>query len=142
MGPSRNLLHSPPFKGWEAAQQPLLFEEPMHGILIIDKPERKTSHDIVNAIRKKFGTSKVGHFGTLDPMATGVLPVAIGKATRLAQFLPTFPKVYEGQIRFGFPTTTYDRTGTATADERPLTRTADDIQQSMQRFVGTIDQVA
>ena len=76
----------------------------MNGIVIIDKPEGKTSHDVVNAIRKKFGTSKVGHFGTLDPIATGVLPVAIGKATRLAQFMPSAPKVYEGEMRFGFST--------------------------------------
>jgi tRNA pseudouridine55 synthase len=113
----------------------------MNGILIIDKPEDMTSHDVVQAVRKKFKTSKVGHLGTLDPMATGVLPVSIGKATRLAQFLPTFPKEYEGQIRFGFSTTTYDREGAATSDDRPLDRTAEEIQQAMQRFVGSLDQV-
>src|SRR5437667_4671818 len=113
----------------------------MNGILIIDKAGGMTSHDVVQAVRKRFRISKVGHLGTLDPMATGVLPVSIGKATRLAQFLPTFPKEYEGQIRFGFSTTTYDREGTATSDPTPLDRTADDIQKAMQMFVGTIDQV-
>src|SRR5215470_16701167 len=151
MGPSRNLLHSPPFKGGEVAQrpgwlvqsmpaQPLLFEEPMHGILIIDKPERKTSHDIVNAIRKKFGTSKVGHFGTLDPMATGVLPVAIGKATRLAQFITNSPKIYEGEIRLGFSTNTYDREGAPTGEEKPIERDIGDIEAAVRSLTGTIDQ--
>src|SRR5436309_4095003 len=92
----------------------------MDGILIIDKPEGMTSHDVVQAIRKKFGTSKVGHLGTLDPMATGVLPVSVGKATRIAQFVPNFPKEYEGEIRFGFATNTYDREGIPTTEERPL----------------------
>lgn len=113
----------------------------MNGILIIDKPEGMTSHDVVQAVRKRFRTSKVGHLGTLDPMATGVLPVSVGKATRLAQFLPTFPKEYEGQIRFGFSTNTYDRQGSATADDRPLDRSAEEIQETMQRFVGALDQV-
>jgi len=113
----------------------------MNGILVIDKPEGMTSHDVVQAVRKRFRTSKVGHLGTLDPMATGVLPVSIGKATRLAQFLPTFPKEYEGQIRFGFSTTTYDREGTPTSDPRPLDRTADDVQKAMRQSIGTIDQV-
>jgi tRNA pseudouridine55 synthase len=113
----------------------------MNGILIIDKPDGMTSHDVVQAVRKRFRISKVGHLGTLDPMATGVLPVSIGKATRFAQFLPTFPKEYEGQIRFGFSTTTYDREGSATTDQRPLDRTTEDIHSAMQGFVGTLDQV-
>jgi tRNA pseudouridine55 synthase len=113
----------------------------MHGIIIIDKPEGITSHDVVQAVRKKFKTAKVGHLGTLDPMATGVLPVSIGKATRLAQFLPTYPKEYEGQIRFGFSTTTYDREGAPTTEERPLDRSAGDVARSMQRFIGKIDQI-
>jgi len=120
--------------------QPLLSEEPMHGILIIDKPERKTSHDIVNAIRKKFGTSKVGHFGTLDPMATGVLPVAIGKATRLAQFITNSPKIYEGEIRLGFSTNTYDREGAPTGEEKPVERDIGDIEAAVRSLTGTIDQ--
>lgn len=109
----------------------------MHGILIIDKPEGRTSHDIVNAVRKKFKTTKVGHLGTLDPMATGVLPIAIGKATRLAQFISSSPKIYEGELRFGFSTNTYDRAGTPTSEEKPVTG---DIHAAIQAFTGTIDQ--
>jgi tRNA pseudouridine55 synthase len=109
----------------------------MHGILIIDKPEGKTSHDIVNAIRRKFATSKVGHLGTLDPMATGVLPMAMGKATRLAQFIPSAPKIYEGEIRFGFSTNTYDREGAPTSEEKPV---EGDIKAAVRSLTGTIDQ--
>jgi tRNA pseudouridine55 synthase len=109
----------------------------MHGILIIDKPERKTSHDIVNTVRKKFGASKVGHLGTLDPMATGVLPVAIGKATRLAQFIPNSPKIYEGEIRLGFSTNTYDREGAPTSEEKPV---LGDVEAAVRSLTGTIDQ--
>src|SRR5262245_18322663 len=102
----------------------------LDGVLIIDKPEGMTSHDVVKAIRKKFNTSKVGHLGTLDPMATGVLPLSIGRATRLAQFLPNTPKEYEGEIRFGFATNTYDRQGTPTTPERPV---EGDIEAEMLR---------
>ncbi|HEY2383853.1 MAG TPA: tRNA pseudouridine(55) synthase TruB [Terriglobia bacterium] len=112
----------------------------MHGILIIDKPEGGTSHDIVNAIRKKFNTAKVGHLGTLDPMATGVLPIAIGKATRLAQFISSSPKIYEGELRFGFSTNTYDRTGSPTSEEKTVQYSEGDIRGAVQTFTGSIDQ--
>jgi tRNA pseudouridine55 synthase len=113
----------------------------MNGILIVDKPMGLTSHGVVQAVRKKLCISKVGHLGTLDPMATGVLPVSVGKATRLAQFLPTFPKEYEGEMRFGFSTTTYDREGMPTSDQRPLDRSAVEIQDAMHQFVGNLDQI-
>jgi len=113
----------------------------MDGILIIDKPEGVTSHDVVQAIRKRFGMRKVGHLGTLDPMATGVLPVSLGRATRLAQFLPASPKDYNGEIRFGFSTNTYDREGSPTSDEKPFDRSADEIRQRMRSMTGTLDQV-
>lgn len=113
----------------------------MNGILIIDKPEGPTSHDIVQAVRKRFAMRKVGHLGTLDPMATGVLPISLGKATRVAQFLPDSPKEYEGAIRFGFATTTYDREGTATTEERPLASTEAEIRDAMQTLKGRIEQV-
>jgi tRNA pseudouridine55 synthase len=109
----------------------------MNGILVIDKPEGMTSHDVVQAIRKRFRTSKVGHLGTLDPMATGVLPLALGLATRLGRFLPNSPKVYEGEIRFGFSTTTYDREGEPTSDERPL---EGNIEEAVRALTGSIDQ--
>src|SRR4051812_24863786 len=92
----------------------------MDGVLNIDKPAGLTSHAVVQAIRKKFNTSKVGHLGTLDPMATGVLPISVGKATRIAQFISNSPKEYEGEIRFGFATSTYDREGTPITEELPL----------------------
>jgi tRNA pseudouridine55 synthase len=110
----------------------------MNGVFVIDKPEGITSHDVVQVIRKRFNTSKVGHLGTLDPMATGVLPVSIGKATRIAQFIPNFPKQYEGEMRFGLATSTYDREGTPTTEERPL---EGDVETAMQAFTGFIDQV-
>jgi tRNA pseudouridine55 synthase len=83
----------------------------LDGFLVIDKPEGKTSHDVVQAVRRRLGVRKVGHLGTLDPMATGVLPLALGKATRLAEFLKCGRKVYEGTIRLGFATNTYDSEG-------------------------------
>src|SRR5437879_5228061 len=113
----------------------------MNGIFIIDKCEGMTSHDVVQAIRKKFGMSKVGHLGTLDPMATGVLPICTGKATRLAQFLPSFPKEYEGQIRFGFSTDTYDREGVPTTNPQTLEHDATDICDAMREFVGALNQI-
>jgi tRNA pseudouridine55 synthase len=109
----------------------------MNGIFIIDKPEGMTSHDVVQAIRKKFKTSKVGHHGTLDPMATGVLPVAIGKATRVLQFLSSSPKEYEGELRFGFATDTYDRQGVATTEEQAI---HGNLNEAMKTFIGTIEQ--
>src|SRR5262245_61182715 len=91
----------------------------MNGVFVIDKPEGMTSREVVNDVGRRFGVAKAGHLGTLDPMATGVLPVCVGKATRLGQFIPSAPKEYTGTIRFGFSTSTYDREGTRTGDERP-----------------------
>jgi tRNA pseudouridine55 synthase len=88
----------------------------MDGILIIDKPEGPTSHDVVNRVRRILGTKKVGHTGTLDPFATGVLVLLVGKATRLAQFLDKDEKEYEAVLRFGFETDTGDKTGVQIAE--------------------------
>jgi tRNA pseudouridine55 synthase len=112
----------------------------MNGIFIIDKPEGMTSHDVVQAIRKKFST-KAGHLGTLDPMATGVLPVCVGKATRMGQFLSSSPKAYTGTIRFGFATNTYDREGTRITEERPLQSSEAEIKDAMRSLTGAFDQV-
>src|SRR5947199_9808935 len=81
------------------------------GILVIDKPAGITSHDVVAAARRLLGTQQVGHFGTLDPFATGVLPLSVGRATRFSQFYLKSRKAYAGTIRFGFATDTYDATG-------------------------------
>jgi tRNA pseudouridine55 synthase len=113
----------------------------MNGVLIIDKPEGMTSHDVVQAIRKKFRTSKVGHLGTLDPIATGVLPLCIGKATRIAQFIPGSPKEYEGEIRFGFATDTYDREGLPVTEEAPFRRTPEQILEVMSSLTGSQNQL-
>src|SRR5882762_2419285 len=83
----------------------------MDGLIVVDKPEGWTSHDVVNRMRRLANTKKVGHLGTLDPIATGVLPLVIDRATRLAQFYPRRDKVYEAVVRFGFSTDTYDRAG-------------------------------
>src|SRR5713226_9695235 len=90
--------------------------EPVSGILVIDKPAGMTSHDVVAAVRRILGIRQIGHFGTLDPFATGVLPLSVGKATRFAQFYLKSRKSYEGTIRFGFSTDTYDATGERTSD--------------------------
>src|SRR3954462_13838356 len=83
----------------------------MDGILIIDKPEGITSHDVVARCRRILKTKRIGHTGTLDPFATGVMVILVGKATRLAQFLDKDAKEYEAIVRFGFETDTGDRTG-------------------------------
>lgn len=83
----------------------------MHGLLLVDKPKGLTSHDVVARVRRILKIKRVGHFGTLDPMATGLLVVAVERATRLFPFFLKVPKAYEGQIRLGFPTDTYDAEG-------------------------------
>jgi tRNA pseudouridine55 synthase len=108
------------------------------GVLVIDKPGGMTSHDVVRRIRKLMNTRKVGHLGTLDPMATGVLPVCIGKATRLGRYFPTAPKEYVGQIRFGFATSTYDREGDACGQEQPLVSSRDEIETTMRALTGNL----
>src|SRR5881398_1224208 len=85
----------------------------MNGVLIIDKPAGITSHDVVAKVRRILKTKRVGHTGTLDPFATGVMVILVGKATRLAQFLDKDEKEYEAVIKFGFETDTGDCTGTA-----------------------------
>ena len=83
----------------------------MNGVLLIDKPAGMTSHDVVNRVRHVLRQRSVGHLGTLDPLATGVLPLVIGNMTRLAQFYTASEKTYDGVIRFGFATDTYDSDG-------------------------------
>ena len=112
----------------------------MNGILIIDKPGGMTSHDVVQYFRRLFDTSKVGHLGTLDPMATGVLPLCIGKATRVGQFFATSPKEYIGEIRFGFATTTYDREGSPTGPELPFTNSREEVVAAMNELTGSFEQ--
>lgn len=112
----------------------------MHGLLIIDKPEGITSHDVVQRVRKLLKTSRVGHLGTLDPMATGVLPLCIGKATRIGRFFLSSPKEYVGEIRFGFATSTYDREGEPTTAEQPLIHSQSQVEAAMRILTGAYDQ--
>ena len=110
----------------------------MDGVLVVDKLEGITSHDVVDRVRRLAKTRKVGHLGTLDPFATGVLPLVVGRATRLAQFFSDSEKSYEGCIRFGWATDTYDRDGTTVS---PITKpgfTREQLEQVLSEFRGTI----
>jgi tRNA pseudouridine55 synthase len=111
------------------------------GILIIDKPLDWTSHDVVGKLRKLLRTKRIGHTGTLDPFATGVLIMLVGKATRLAQFLDKDVKEYEAVIQFGFETDTGDLTGTQTAKGTKNNVSAEEIEQVLPDFRGEISQV-
>jgi tRNA pseudouridine55 synthase len=112
----------------------------MNGVLIIDKPSGFTSHDVVNRVRRILEQRSVGHLGTLDPLATGVLPVVFGNLTRLAQFYTASEKTYEGTIRFGFATDTYDAEGEATSEPQAVSTSLDRLRQLAQRFHGVIEQ--
>jgi tRNA pseudouridine55 synthase len=111
------------------------------GVLVIDKPAGVTSHDIVSRVRKRLDMRKVGHLGTLDPMATGVLPITLGKATRLARFVPNSPKEYTGRIRLGQDTSTCDREGEPVGEKRPVTVDSQAVVEAISTFLGTIEQV-
>jgi len=114
----------------------------LNGALVIDKPAGMTSHDVVACVRRIFRESSVGHLGTLDPMATGVLPVVLGRFTRLSQFYGDSIKGYEGEIRFGFATDTYDADGEAITVEKPTTNlTLQVILEVSRRFVGPQQQM-
>lgn len=114
---------------------------PLNGLLILDKPSGMTSHDVVALVRRATGEKSIGHLGTLDPMATGVLPLLLGRFTRLAQFFGLAEKQYTGHIRFGFATDTYDAEGTASSEPKPLTHSLAELQQLATAFRGEIDQV-
>ena len=107
----------------------------MHGVLVVDKPQRLTSHDVVAAARRLLGESRIGHTGTLDPMATGVLPLAIGRATRLVRFLSASDKEYDATLRFGVTTDTYDVTGAETS-HTGLTPDIDAVRRGLDALRG------
>jgi len=112
---------------------------PVEGLLLVDKPSGMTSHDVVQRVRRIYGERSIGHLGTLDPFATGLLVLLLGRATRLATFIETEPKVYEAVIKFGDETDTDDSTGTvirtAKAPDEPAVRSA------LQTLTGKISQV-
>jgi tRNA pseudouridine55 synthase len=112
----------------------------MNGVLVIDKPAGMTSHDVVSRVRRILNERSVGHLGTLDPMATGVLPLVLGKLTRLAQFYAASEKAYEGEIRFGFSTDTYDADGEADLPVSEARPTLEEVRGVAGRFCGVIQQ--
>jgi tRNA pseudouridine55 synthase len=110
--------------------------ETLAGVFVVDKPAGWTSHDVVNKFRRIAQTKKVGHLGTLDPIATGVLPLLVGKATRLAQFFQRNDKVYEATIRLGFSTDTYDSEGSPTSAEAQVDVELETVKQEVRSFEG------
>src|SRR5207249_4184081 len=112
----------------------------MNGVLIIDKPAGLTSHDVVNRVRRILNQRSIGHLGTLDPLATGVLPLVTGSLTRLAQFYTASEKTYEGVIRFGFATDTYDAEGGPTSAPQAVTLRLEQVKDLAAGFCGVIEQ--
>lgn len=113
----------------------------MNAVLIIDKPAGLTSHDVVNRLRRILNQRAVGHLGTLDPMATGVLPMVVGNFTRLAQFYNASEKEYEGTIRFGFATDTYDAEGEAASPVQTVSLELEQVRGAAGKFRGVIEQM-
>jgi len=112
---------------------------PIQGLLLVDKPAGMTSHDVVQHVRRIYGERSIGHLGTLDPFATGLLVLLLGRATRLASFLDTEPKVYEATIRFGTETDTDDETGTVIRSAAAPRES--DVRSAINSLTGKISQV-
>ncbi len=115
--------------------------EATDGLVVVDKPAGWTSHDVVARLRRIYGLRRVGHAGTLDPDATGVLLVGLGRATRLLRFLTETGKVYRGEVAFGVATDTLDAAGTETARQAMPEVTQEALEAVLPRFLGTISQV-
>ena len=113
----------------------------MNGLLVIDKPDGITSHDVVSHLRRITGERSIGHLGTLDPMATGVLPLLMGKFTRLAQYFSSAEKSYTGTIHFGFATDTYDAEGEPVGVQTHPLFTLEQIRTAASRFQGDMEQM-
>jgi tRNA pseudouridine55 synthase len=113
----------------------------VNGLLVVDKPGGMTSHDVVARVRRATGERSIGHLGTLDPMATGVLPLLLGKYTRLAQFFGSLEKTYTGTIRFGFATDTYDAEGQPAGESISVSLTLNQLRSAASRFYGDMEQM-
>jgi len=113
----------------------------LNGVMVVDKPQGWTSHDVVARCRKLLGERSIGHLGTLDPMATGVLPLVIGRMTRLSQFYSGSAKRYEGVIRLGVETDTYDADGEPVGDEHDVQVSLEDVRAVVRGFIGPQRQV-
>lgn len=111
------------------------------GVLLLDKAEGLTSHDVVERVREILGQQRVGHTGTLDPMATGLLPLCLGRATRLSQFLTSSDKTYAGTIRFGTATDTHDREGKPMGPSREVQFSEAELRQAVAGLTGPITQI-
>lgn len=113
----------------------------LSGVLVVDKPAGLTSHDVVDGVRRRLRQRRAGHTGTLDPFATGVLPVCLGKATRLARFLSEGEKVYAATVRLGFATTTDDLTGEPIGEPRRVEVGIAEVERACAAFLGEISQL-
>ncbi len=113
----------------------------MNGVLVIHKLAGVTSHDVVARVRRIVKERSVGHLGTLDPMATGVLPLLLGRMTRLAQFYDSCEKAYEGEIRFGFATDTYDAMGEPLGPPQPFVASLEQVLALARRYQGKFEQM-
>jgi tRNA pseudouridine55 synthase len=109
---------------------------PLDGVLVVHKPVGPSSHDVVAVARRSLGLSRIGHTGTLDPQASGVLPLVLGQATRLAQHLTGSDKEYEATVRFGVVTDTHDRAGEVVASSGGVP-TSEALETALRRFRGT-----
>ena len=112
----------------------------MNGVLVIDKPPGWTSHDVVAKIRNVTRIKKVGHTGTLDPFATGVLPLTLGRATRLTNYFLSTDKIYRGVIRFGFATTTFDIDGDPLSEDTHPVLDSRRLEEVFQKYLGLVKQ--
>lgn len=113
----------------------------MNGILLVNKPTDWTSHDVVAKLRKIFATREIGHAGTLDPFATGVLVIAIGQATKVLEYLQAEDKEYIATVELGISSDTYDRTGVISRNANVKAPTQKEIESVLKKFVGDIEQV-
>ena len=113
----------------------------LDGAILVDKPAGPTSHDVVDAIRRRFGIKKVGHCGTLDPNATGLLIIVLGRGTKLSERLMGDDKVYEGTIKFGEATDSYDSDGELTSSLPVMPMTLEELNAEASTFIGDLMQV-
>ncbi|MFD0698337.1 tRNA pseudouridine(55) synthase TruB [Paenibacillus sp. GCM10027628] len=113
----------------------------LEGVLPVWKPEGYTSHDVVAKVRRILGVKRIGHTGTLDPQVTGVLPLCIGRATRMVEYIQELPKQYEAVLSIGLSTDTEDMTGTVLEEVRDVSLTEDQIRTALATFIGEIEQV-
>ena len=123
------------------AQRILVAGAPLNGLLVLDKPAGMTSHDVVALVRRATGEKSIGHLGTLDPMATGVLPLLLGKYTRLAQFFGQADKSYTGEIRFGWATDSFDADGVQVGEARDLQLDLGELEKLAAHFSGEMNQM-